>query len=208
MKYLVFNPTWTIPYSIATQEILPKLKKDSTYLSDKNMTLLNASGVAINQRSVDWSTVTPSNFYYTIREEPGPANALGQVKFMFPNNYSVYLHDTPSKYLFARDDRAFSHGCIRVQSPLKLAEVLLNDTKWDQEKIKQVIDEKKETVVYLKKPIDILLLYWTCGFYDNKDVFFLKDIYNRDQKVLEQLQNNDWEKLIPYYRKEISSSAG
>ena len=208
MKYLVFNPTWTVPYSIATQEILPKLKKDSTYLSDKNMTLLNASGVAINQRSVDWSTVTPSNFYYTIREEPGPGNALGQVKFMFPNNYSVYLHDTPSKYLFAREDRAFSHGCIRVQSPLKLAEVLLNDTKWDQEKIKQVIDEKKETVVYLKKPIDILLLYWTCGFYDNKDVFFLKDIYNRDQKILEQLQNNDWEKLIPYYRKEISSSAG
>lgn len=208
LKYLVFNPTWTVPYSIATQEILPKIKKDSTYLSDRKMTLLNSKGEAINQGSVDWSNVTPSNFSYTVREESGPGNALGQVKFMFPNAYSVYLHDTPSKYLFLKEERAFSHGCIRVQNPLKLAEVLLHDEKWDQEKIKQVIDEKKEKVVNLKKPIDILLLYWTCGFYENKDIFFLKDIYNRDQKVLEQLQNNDWEKLILDYRKEISSNAG
>ena len=207
IKYLVFNPTWTVPYSIASKEILPKLKKDPNYLSTRNITLLTRDGKAIPQSSVDWSQVTQSNFTYTLRQEPGPGNALGQVKFIFPNKYSVYLHDTPSKYLFVKEERAFSHGCIRVQNPLDLAEVLLNDEKWNKEKIQEILDQKKEKIVNLKKPLDVLLLYWTSGFLENKDAFFIKDVYDRDQKILAGLQNNDWEKLMKEYYQIIQKDA-
>ena len=207
MKYLVFNPTWTVPYSIATKELLPKIKKDPDYLADRNISLLNRSGKVIPQSSVDWSIVTPQLFPYTLRQEPGPGNALGQVKFIFPNKYAVYLHDTPSKYLFVKEERAFSHGCIRVQNPLELAEVLLNDEKWNQEKIQEILHQKKEKVVHLKKPLDVLLLYWTCGFMENGDIFFIKDVYNRDQRILSALSNTDWEELIREYRVEIDNSS-
>ena len=206
MKYLVLNPTWTVPYSIATKELLPKIKTDPNYLVDRNISLLNKSGKAIPQNSVDWSTVTPQSFAYTLRQEPGPGNALGQVKFIFPNKYAVYLHDTPSKYLFVKEDRAFSHGCIRVQNPLHFAAVLLNDEKWNQEKIKEVLDQKKEKVVHLKKPLDVLLLYWTCGFMENGDIFFIKDVYNRDQRILAGLSDTNWEELIREYHAEINNS--
>ena len=204
MKYMVFNPTWTVPYSIATKEILPKIKKDPNYLADRNISLLAKNGKVIPQNNVDWTKINRQNFPYTLRQEPGPGNALGQVKFIFPNKYSVYLHDTPSKYLFAKDQRAFSHGCIRVQYPLKLAEVLLNDEKWNSEKIQEVLGKKKEKVVHLKKPLDVLLFYWTTGFEENGDVFFIKDIYNRDDKILAGLQNNNWEELLREYHNEIS----
>ena len=207
MKYLVFNPTWTVPYSIATKETLPKLKKDQNYLAERNMSLINKNGKIISQSSIDWSQVTESNFPFTIRQEPGPGNALGQVKFIFPNEYSVYLHDTPSKYLFAKEERAFSHGCIRVENPLVLAQILLNDEKWDRARIKEVLAEKKEKIVHLKNPLDVLLLYWTSGFLENGDIFFIKDVYNRNPKILEGLQNQDWEKLMRDYQEEIKKSA-
>ncbi len=204
MKYLVFNPTWTVPYSIATRELLPKIKKNPRYLADRNISLLKG-GKAIPQSSVDWTKVTSKHFPYTLRQEPGPGNALGQVKFIFPNKYSVYLHDTPSKYLFIKQERAFSHGCIRVQNPLSLAEVLLNDKKWNMEKIQEVLDAKKEKIVHLKKPIDVLLLYWTCGFLADGNVFFIEDVYNRDDKILAGLENNNWGKLMKEYQKEIAN---
>lgn len=204
LKYLVFNPTWTVPYSIATKELLPKIKKNPKYLADRNISLLKG-GKAIPQSSVDWTKVTRQHFPYTLRQEPGPGNALGQVKFIFPNKYSVYLHDTPSKYLFIKQERAFSHGCIRVQNPLSLAEVLLNDKKWNMEKIQEVLDAKKEKIVHLKKPIDVLLLYWTCGFLADGNVFFIEDVYNRDDKILAGLENNNWGKLMKEYQKEIAN---
>lgn len=203
LKYLVFNPTWTVPYSIATRELLPKIKKNPSYLADRNISLLKG-GKAIPQSSVDWTKITSQHFPYTLRQEPGPGNALGQVKFIFPNKYSVYLHDTPSKYLFVKQERAFSHGCIRVQNPLSLAEVLLNDKKWNMEKIQEVLDGKKEKVVHLKKPIDVLLLYWTCGFLEDGNIFFIEDVYNRDDKISAGLKNNNWEKLMRDYQKEIA----
>ncbi len=206
LKYLVFNPTWTVPYSIASKEILPKLKKDPNYLADRNISLLTRAGKAIPQSSVDWSQVSQSNFSYTLRQEPGPGNALGQVKFIFPNKYAVYLHDTPSKYLFVKEERAFSHGCIRVQNPLEFAEVLLKDQNWDKQKIQEVLSQKKEKIVKLKKPLDVLLLYWTCGFMENKDIFFVNDVYNRDPKILKGLQNTNWEKLMKEYQQEIQKN--
>ncbi|MCK5468518.1 MAG: L,D-transpeptidase family protein, partial [Cyclobacteriaceae bacterium] len=126
IKYVVFNPTWTIPYSIATKETLPRLKRDPQYLQNRNMTLLR-NGREIDPETIDFSAYSTSNFPFTIRQEPGDFNALGRVKFIFPNKYSVYLHDTPSKSYFNRTQRTFSHGCVRVHNPLNLAEQLLGD---------------------------------------------------------------------------------
>ena len=124
-------------------------------------------------------------------QKPGPGNALGEVKFIFPNRHSVYLHDTPSKSLFKKQERTFSHGCIRTQNPLDLAEVLLQGSEWDREKINETIQTRKTTRVFPKNNIDVLILYWTAGYYDGEGVGFFKDVYDRDQKVLKQLDNKD-----------------
>ena len=189
MEYIDFNPTWTVPYSIATKETLPRLKKEgAAYLDRNNMELLNSSGKAINAHNVDFNSLSVGNFPYVIRQKPGPGNALGVVKFMFPNQYSVYLHDTQSKALFSRSSRAFSHGCIRVENPLELAEILLDDKKrWDRDKIDKVVDSRKTTTVNLKKDVDVMLLYYTAGLFPDGTLFYLPDVYKRDQTILELL---------------------
>jgi len=187
IKYIVFNPTWTVPYSIATKETLPKLKSDPEYLQKHNMTLLRGKEV-VDPSTVDFSTYSRRNFPFTVRQEPGPNNALGQVKFMFPNKHAVYLHDTPSKSFFKRTDRAFSHGCVRVQDPLVLAEQLLKDQGYDKNKISAIVDSKKLQNVNLNKFIPVALMYWTCvENYDDGKMYFRKDIYGRDKPILEGL---------------------
>jgi len=187
IKYVVFNPTWTVPYSIASKELLPKLKKDPNYLKRNNMTLLR-SGKVVAPSTVNFNEYSTRKFPFTIRQEPGSNNALGLVKFIFPNKYSVYLHDTPSKSYFNRSERTFSHGCIRVQNPLLLAEQLLKNKDYDQKKIKEVLATKKITNVNLSKPLPVMLMYWTC--YDNEinnKLYFFSDIYKRDEKLLAEL---------------------
>lgn len=187
IKYIVFNPTWTLPYSIASKETLPKLKKDPHYLSKNNMTLLR-NGTIVNPSTINFKEYSTNTFPFTVIQEPGLNNALGQVKFIFPNKYSVYLHDTPSKSFFNRNERAFSHGCIRVQNPLTLAEYLLKDQNYDQGKIQEVLETKKITEVNLKKPLPVMLMYWTC--YENQidnRLYFFTDVYNRDKKLLQEL---------------------
>jgi len=195
LKYIEFNPTWTVPRSITVKEMIPKMKKDHNYLQSKNMVLLDGSGNIVPMSYVDFNSISPSNFPYTIRQEPGPGNALGEVKFIFPNQYSVYLHDTPSKYLFNKSSRSFSHGCIRTQNPIALAEVLLEGTEWDKKKIQESLDSKKTSRAYFNEPVDVLLLYWTVGVYQEKSIFFFPDIYNRDQAILNKL-NKDVENVV------------
>jgi len=188
IKYVVFNPTWTVPYSIATKEMLPRLKKDPNYLQDRNMTLLRGKNV-VDPSTVDFKQYSQKNFPFTIRQEPGPNNALGLVKFIFPNKYAVYLHDTPSKSYFEKTDRAFSHGCVRVKDPLILAKQLLGDKGYDSKKIAEVIKSKKIQNVYLTRPMPVMLMYWTC--YVNKTdgrMYFFRDVYGRDKKLLVQLK--------------------
>lgn len=188
INYLVFNPTWTVPYSIATKEILPKLKHDSLYLQNRNMTLLSG-GSEINPSTVDFSKFSERNFPYTIRQEPGSNNALGQVKFIFPNKHTVYLHDTPSKSYFSRTERAFSHGCIRVHNPLLLVEELLGSQGYNQKKISQTLKTKKQQNVHLKKAMTVMILYMTCyENYEDHEVYFYRDIYGRDKKLLSELK--------------------
>jgi murein L,D-transpeptidase YcbB/YkuD len=183
-EYLVFNPTWTVPPTILAKDVLPAIQKDPGYLAKKNMVVLDRSGKAVDPGSIDWSRYQGSNLPYTIRQDPGPENALGRVKFIFPNKHFVFLHDTPSKSLFDRAERAFSSGCIRVQNPFELAEILLADKGYDQARIAEVLDSGKIENVYLTKPVPTLLLYWTAFTTLDGRCNFRKDVYNRDPDIV------------------------
>ncbi len=183
MKYVVFNPTWTVPYSIATKEMLPRIKKDPDYFETRDFDIKNSSGEIVPADSIDWSQLSRGNFPYTFVQRPGPRNALGRVKFIFPNKYAIYLHDTPSKALFDQAERAFSHGCVRVENPFDLAEELLGPEEWDQEKIQATLDSLETTTVYLPEPLPVLLLYWTAEIGPNNDVRFYTDVYERDARI-------------------------
>jgi murein L,D-transpeptidase YcbB/YkuD len=187
MRYLDFNPTWTIPPGILRKETLPRVRRDPDYLSRNNMSVVTTSGKIVDPSTIDWEATKTKGFPYMIRQEPGPHNALGRVKFMFPNKYMVYLHDTPSKGLFARSERAFSHGCIRTQDPFDLAELLLADQGWDRARIDRVVESKKTTRVNLKNPITVMLLYWTAEVDDDGTAHFRKDVYKRDAPIIEGL---------------------
>jgi murein L,D-transpeptidase YcbB/YkuD len=187
IKYVVINPTWTVPFSIATKEILPKIKRDPNYFATRDFDLKTHSGKFIDPSSVDWAPITARNFPYWLVQRPGPNNALGRVKVMFPNEHAVYLHDTPSKALFSKAARAFSHGCIRVENPFDFAEQLLGGDGWNQEKFQQVLDEGKTKSVSLSKPMPVLLLYWTAMVDPNGVVYFYDDVYERDARIAEAL---------------------
>ncbi len=188
MTYIEINPTWTLPYSIATKETLPKLKKNPNYLAEKHMIIMDRDGNKLDPESIDFNSLSRKSFPYILRQEAGPHNALGQVKFMFPNKHAVYLHDTPARSLFAREDRAFSHGCIRLEKKWELLQNLMDYTNdWSMDRINEILDSEKTTRVKLKKPIDILLLYWTAGADTDNKLYFNKDVYDRDATVLKEL---------------------
>jgi murein L,D-transpeptidase YcbB/YkuD len=171
LKYVVFSPYWNIPRSIVRNEILPAMQRDSRYLSRMNM---EQTGF--------------SNGLPVVRQKPGGKNALGKVKFIFPNSYSIYFHDTPAKSLFGREKRAFSHGCIRLAEPRKLAEYLLrNQPEWTAKKIKDAMNASKEKWVTLKDPVPVIITYFTCWVNEDGLLNFREDIYGRDQKLAERL---------------------
>lgn len=195
MSYLVFSPTWTVPNSITRNEIIPSIRRNPNYLSSKNMNVITNSGVIVDPSSIDWQKVNARNFPYMIRQEPGVQNSLGLVKFMFPNKYSVYIHDTPSRSLFAREDRALSHGCIRIQKPIELAKLLLaHDSQWTDEKIRESMGLKRERVVNLDRKIPVVIFYLTYWTDTNGQEFFRQDIYNRDNEILKVLTEGPKEK--------------
>ncbi len=186
LSYIEINPTWTLPYSIATKETLPKLKKNPNYLADKNMIIMDRDGKELDPSTIDFNSLSRGNFPYILRQKAGPNNALGEVKFMFPNKYSVYLHDTPARSLFSREERAFSHGCIRLDKKWELLMNLMGP-EWDMAKINEIVTSQETTRVSLVQPIEIILLYWTAGADKQDLVFFNKDVYERDPVVLKAL---------------------
>jgi len=186
LKYAEFNPTWTIPPGILRKETLPAIRRDPSYLSRNNMSVVTTSGTIVDPATIDWAATT-RGFPYMIRQEPGTRNALGRVKFIFPNKYMVYLHDTPSKGLFARAERAFSHGCIRTENPFDLAVHLFDDQGWDRARIDRVVESRKTTRVNLEKPVTVMLLYWTADADEDGTVFFHKDVYGRDARIIRGL---------------------
>jgi murein L,D-transpeptidase YcbB/YkuD len=188
MTYIVFSPTWTVPRTILQQEVIPELLKGPEYLIKKKMKLLRNDGTELAYSDVDWSKISNSNFPYMVRQDPGPGNSLGRVKFMFPNAYNVYIHDTPSKSFFARDARAVSSGCIRVEDPFDLAVLLLSDApEWSPDKIRNAMQQTKEQTVLLKEPVDVMVVYLT-AWTDGKDrIQFRNDVYQNDGRVLQAL---------------------
>lgn len=187
IRYLEFNPTWTVPHSIAGNEMLPKLRRDPGYLERNDYriyTSWEADAPAMSAHSVNWSNVTSSRFPFKIVQQPGTLNALGRVKFMFPNAFDVYLHDTPSRGLFARADRALSHGCIRVQDPIDFAEMLLKaDRGIGPAEINAILESKQTTRVDLKTPLAVHLTYFTVWVSDEGVPAFYNDVYERDALV-------------------------
>jgi murein L,D-transpeptidase YcbB/YkuD len=194
IRYLVLNPSWEVPTRIATEDKLPLIKANPGYIADQNFRLLQGWGAdekVIDPFSVDWSAVTARNFDYRLRQGPGPMNALGQVKFMFPNKFSVYLHDTPARELFGEDVRAFSSGCIRLAEPIALAELLLHDSpNWSRDAIDRALADGRERNVTLPSPMPVHLLYWTVWVDDEGVLQFRDDVYGRDQPVLRELRES------------------
>lgn len=170
LQYVVFSPYWNVPESIVTGEILPAMKKNPEYLNKQNMEI-------VKQRKVP-----------VIRQNPGPGNSLGLVKFLFPNNYNIYFHDTPNRNLFSQSSRSFSHGCIRIAEPKKMAAYLLrNDSSWNDRKIDSAMHLKKEKWVALKKAVPVFIVYFTAWVDKNGELNFRKDIYKHDEKMAKKL---------------------
>jgi murein L,D-transpeptidase YcbB/YkuD len=167
LKYIVFSPYWNVPTSIVRNEVLPGMKRNKNYIASHNMEITGYSGNLP-----------------IVRQKPGPKNSLGRVKFLFPNSYNIYLHDTPSKSLFSENSRAFSHGCIRLGEPAKLAQFLLRkDSSWTDEKIQKAINSGKEQYVTLKNPVPVYIGYFT-AFVDRKGrLNFRDDIYGHDERM-------------------------
>jgi murein L,D-transpeptidase YcbB/YkuD len=186
MSYIMINPTWTVPRSIA-RGMITKIKNNPNYLTEKNFMVVDSKRNPVDEQQIDWASLNRQNFPYWFVQRPSAANALGQIKFMLPNKYAIYLHDTPAKSLFGRDQRAFSHGCVRVDQPFKLAEHILNDDQaWSAQALQTTVDSAQTTRVNLPKPLDVLLMYWTAS--QNSDGFhFYPDIYQRDKTLLEAL---------------------
>ncbi|MBU4486700.1 MAG: L,D-transpeptidase family protein, partial [Candidatus Delongbacteria bacterium] len=195
MTYLVFNPTWTVPPTILYKDMIPAVRKDKDYLTKKNIKVFKDNLVKspeIPSDSIDWMNSSGKNFYYRLVQDPGPNNSLGEVKFMFPNKYNIYLHDTPDKNLFQKEERSFSSGCMRLENPISFAELLLKDIPgWNAEKINIVISTRKETTVNLKTPVYVHIQYLTTWVDENGEIQFRNDIYDRDGAVLEGLNKKN-----------------
>ncbi len=186
MSYIVFSPYWNIPESITNEEIIPSVQKNPNYLSQKNMEVVNGSGEVVKASKINLSKEEG----YRVRQKPGGDNSLGLVKFMFPNEYNIYIHDTPSRSLFEKETRALSHGCIRIQNPEQFAKILLHDKSWTDEKIKEAMNQENEEVVELDRKIPVVILYMT--FWADKDgkANFRSDVYDRDQGLLKALRSD------------------
>jgi len=188
VEHIVYNPTWTIPPTIKSKDVIPSAKKDPDYISRKNYSIFNGSGQRLSPSEVDWSSSEVKA--YTFRQEAGPANPLGLVKIIYPNEYMIYLHDTPSKSLFNKNLRAQSSGCVRVQDVLELAKMLLSDQpKYDNEKIKEILDSGRTTTIKVTQKVKVHHLYWT-AWNENGSTRFAEDIYKRDAAIYKLLTAN------------------
>ena len=189
ITYVVLNPTWTIPPGILVKDKLPVIKRDPGYLKRNNIRVIDSAGREVNPHSVDWSRYSGSRLPpYQLRQDPGDDNALGLVKIMFPNPYLVYLHDTPTKSLFDKDERTFSSGCIRVEKAFELAELVLNDpVRWNRAALDAAVATKKTQTVNLATPVPVLILYWTAQPRPDGQVIFRNDVYGRDPATLAAL---------------------
>lgn len=191
IEYIAFSPTWTVPLSISRDEILPRLRKDPSYLSDRNFKLYeswSAAAAEIDPFEVDWEKVKAKEFPYKIVQQPGPNNSLGLVKFMFPNSMDIYLHDTPADYLFERKERDLSHGCIRVEKPVEFAQYLLQEEEISRQEVLKNMNLAKPLDIVLPEKVPVFIEYRTAWMGPEGEVHFREDIYGHDQKQMKKLE--------------------
>jgi murein L,D-transpeptidase YcbB/YkuD len=190
MEYVVLSPYWNVPFSIIENELRPKLVANPHYIDRLDMEVVKGYGrkaVVIDPSTIDWANVTQATFKYTLRRRPGPKNDLGEVKFLFPNSNDIYLHDTPHDELFSQTARNFSHGCVRVEEPIKLATYLLRDNpNWTLESIQDTIAERREKYVTLKEKLPVYLVYLTAWADANGHAHFRNDIYGHDKALAKE----------------------
>lgn len=201
MSYMVFNPYWNVPHTIAVEDILPKLRDGVDYLINQKFKVFSGWGEdapELDPQQIQWSEYGKHRFPFRLRQEPGEKNALGRIKFMFPNKFAVYLHDTPQKSLFSKFQRGFSSGCIRVENAPALADYLLSgDPDWTQEMLMASLEGGSRQVVHVPNPIPIHLHYMTAWVDQDGTRHFRKDIYKRDRMLDRALQNRDPYPLPP-----------
>ncbi len=190
MESVVINPNWNVPRSIAVNEMLPKLQVDPYFLERQGYHLLSAQGRVSDWGSVDWDGYTQETLPYDIRQPPGPSNALGRVKFLFPNKHAIYMHDTPARSLFKNKVRAFSHGCVRVASPVEFARVILGNEGWAPHEVEQAINSGQRQEVFLKEKVPVHLGYYTAWAKSDGTVDFRNDIYGRDRVLSQAFDQN------------------
>lgn len=204
VKYVVFNPTWTVPPGILGRSILPKIRKDPSYLRKNHMQVFDRDGHLYDPSTVEWSRYTGRNLPFSIVQSPGPHNAVGRVKFIMPNKHFIFLHDTPHKSEFGLNDRAFSAGCIRVDKPFKLAKRLLDgQERWTIGRIMDILATNETQTFFLPEPMPVMLIYLTAMVDDQGQVHFRQDIYKRDGAVIEAL-----DRFVSSAKTNMSQSAG
>lgn len=187
MRYVDLNPTWTVPPGIVG-EVLAEVRRDRSWLRRQNMHVLDRAGRVVDPATIAFGRYTARDFPYVFRQEPGPLNPLGRIKLLFPNRYNVYLHDTPSRTLFEREERTFSHGCIRVQDPVLLASLVLDQPeRWSVAALESAIESGSTATIPLAHPIPVLVLYWTAAVGPEGDLHFYRDPYGRDAALLRAL---------------------
>lgn len=185
LKSIVFNPTWTVPPTILKEDVVPAMKRNRNYLKNKNITIYDKAGHEVDP--ANWNINKPRSYRYI--QKPGYYNSLGLIKIMFPNNYSVYLHDTNHRNYFERSNRSLSSGCVRVENPLELAQHILDDSKnWSKDKIDTIIARKKTTSIRITKKYKLYQWYWTAWSENNK-LIFRYDVYDLDEDLYSKLRN-------------------
>ena len=188
IQYMVLNPSWTVPPGIAKREYLPALRENPAYLNQTDLKIINSKGKFIDPGSIRWQRYLNRPFPYKFYQKPGPTNPLGRIKFICPNPFYIYLHDTPETENFSETWRAFSAGCIRVENPFEFAALLLdNQTKWSSENIQRAVDSGKTRTIFLPRRIPVMFLYVTVLAEPNGMVHFRDDVYGRDDAVINGL---------------------
>ncbi len=188
IEYLVLNPTWTVPPGVLEDSVLPAAKKDPSYIERRGLRVFDSSGKEVSPSSVNWKRYTAKTLPYTLRQDPGPKNPLGTVKFIFPNRHSVLLHDTPNQLGYERRLRAMSWGCIHVQDPLELAAWLIDDEKtWSLEAVEAQVKSRRTKTIHFDEPVRVSLFYWTVDVDADGLLIFYSDVYQRDRRVLRAL---------------------
>jgi murein L,D-transpeptidase YcbB/YkuD len=186
IEYLVFNPFWHVPRRIALEELVPKASEAPGYLTRQDYEVLR-DGELIDEASVDWAAIDSSTFDFRIRQRPGPGNALGAVKFLFPNPLNIYLHDSPARGLYEHSNRAFSHGCIRLENPAQLAEALLEvQGEWSANRVSQMMAAGTRRQFNLAQSVPVYLTYITARVTETGEVALFEDVYSRDSRALKR----------------------